>query len=172
MQDMTLIAAVDKNWAIGYENDVLIGIPEDRKHFKQLTMGNIIIIGRKTLESFPNGKPLPGRINIVVTKNKEYKAEGVILAYSIEEAVNTAQIIAGVTGMKIFVAGGGEIYRQLKGCCNEAVITYIDYCFENADTFFPGLDSDESWHLVSVSGRSVYENCEFEYRTYKKTEAF
>lgn len=168
MPDITMIAAVDSNWAIGCKGDVLLKLPEDRRHFKQLTLGSVIIIGRKTLESFPGGKPLPGRTNIVITGNKKYTARGVILAYSIEDALKKAEAISKADGKKIFVAGGGEIYRQMKDYCSEAVITYFDCKFEEADTYFPDLDKDDGWRLDAVSEKYSCDSCEFEFRTYKK----
>lgn len=169
MSDMTIIAAVDSNWAIGYKNDVLICIPEDRKHFKKLTMGNILIVGRKTLESFPEGKPLAGRITVTITNNKEYSANDVIIVYSPEEAVQKAEEISGRTSARIFVAGGGEIYSQLKDYCTEAVITYIYHGFEYCDTYLMNLDKDDEWELTEVSERFRSGEYEYEYRTYKRS---
>ena len=82
---MNMIAAVDSNWAIGNKNKLLISIPADMKMFRQETTGKVVVMGRKTLESFPNQKPLPNRTNIVLTRNKDYKVEGAVVVYSVEE---------------------------------------------------------------------------------------
>ena len=84
---MNIIVAVDNNWGIGYKNDLLVRIPNDQKFFREKTTGNVVIMGRKTLESFPEGKPLKNRTNIVITSDKSYKVDGAIVVHSIEEAL-------------------------------------------------------------------------------------
>lgn len=168
MPEMTIIAAVDSNWAIGCKNDELIKIPDDKKRFKQLTLGNILITGRKTLESFPEGKPLPGRTTIVITNNNEYEARDVIIVHSPKEAVKRAGEISKETSARIFVVGGGEIYRQMKDYCSEAMITYIYHEFETCDTYFPNLDSEKGWNLAEVSEKYQSGRYEYEFRIYKR----
>ena len=90
---MNMIAAVDSNWAIGNKNQLLVSIPADMKMFRQETTGKVVVMGRKTLESFPNQKPLPNRTNIVVTRNKSYKVDGAIVVYSIEELLEEKEEI-------------------------------------------------------------------------------
>lgn len=165
---MIMIGAVDANWAIGYRKDMLIHLPLDLKRFRELTTGNIIIIGRKTLESFPEGKPLKDRVNIVVTSDMEYDVPGVIVVHSIEEAVAKAEEIAAENTMSIFVAGGGQIYEQMEKYCDEALVTYIYHEFENCDTYFPNLDEKTEWKLVGVTDLQEFNDVRYEYRLYKK----
>ena len=103
---MNLIAAVDNNWAIGYQNSLLVRIPEDQKWFRETTTGKAVIMGRKTLESFPNKAPLKNRTNIVITKDINYKVEGAVVVHSVEEAVKAAE---GFASEDIYVIGGESI---------------------------------------------------------------
>lgn len=165
---MIMIGAVDANWAIGFNKDMLIHLPLDLKRFSELTTGNIIIIGRKTLESFPYGKPLKNRINIVISSDKEYDKEDTVVVHSIEDAVSEALRIAEDNSMKIFVAGGGQIYEQMLQYCDEALVTYIYHEFENCDTYFPRLEAKHEWNLVSVSGLQTFNDIKYEYRLYRR----
>ena len=87
---MNLIVAVDENWAIGYNNELLVSIPDDMKFFRETTTGKVVIMGRKTLESFPGGRPLKNRVNIVITKKEDYEVDGAVVVHSVEEAVKEA----------------------------------------------------------------------------------
>ncbi len=129
---MNIIASVDKNRGIGSNGDLLVHISEDLKNFKKMTTGNSIIMGRKTLDSFKGGKPLPNRENIVITREKDFSKEGVIVYNSIEKLLEDIDI----DDDKYFVVGGGQIYKQLIDYCNTLYLTLIDETFE-ADTFFP-----------------------------------
>ena len=99
---MNLIVAVDKNWAIGQDNKLLVSIPADMKFFRETTKGNIVVMGRKTLESFPQGQPLQNRVNIVISRNKDYKVKGAVVVHSIEEAIEEAKKYEG----DVYVIGG------------------------------------------------------------------
>ena len=138
---MNLIAAVDKNWAIGLNNKLLVSIPEDMKFFRQTTTGKVVVMGRKTLESFPNGQPLKNRTNIVLTSNRNYRVNGAIVVYSLEELLKE---LKKYPSEDIYVIGGESIYRQLVDYCDVAHITKIDYAY-NADSWFPNLDEKEEW---------------------------
>lgn len=162
---MQLIVAVDKNWGIGYNNDLLVSIPGDKKNFRMLTTGKTLIMGRKTLESFPEGRPLKDRVNIVVTRKRNYDGHGAIVVNSPEEAVAKARELSAEDD--IFVIGGGEIYAQLLDQCDTAVITKINYEY-TADTFFPNLDKDESWECVDESEEMTCFSMEYFFCTYKK----
>ena len=144
---MNLIVAVDKNWAIGYNNDLLVSIPADKKFFRTETTGKAIIMGRKTLESFPNGQPLKDRKNIVITRKKDYNAKDVTVVHSIEEAL---EAVKEFKSEDIYVIGGGEIYKQMLPYCALAHVTKIDYAYA-ADTYFPNLDADPEWELTGIS---------------------
>ena len=133
---MNAIVVVDSNWAIGRDGNLLVHLPGDLKYYREKTLGNVIAVGRKTLESFPGGKPLPGRTNIVITRNPEYRAEGCIICRSAEEA---RKKLAEYDQRKVFIAGGAEIYRQFMDDCSEFYVTKIYKSFE-ADRYFPNLD--------------------------------
>ena len=160
---MNVIVAVDKNWAIGKDNKLLANIPEDMKFFRETTTGGVVVMGRKTLESFPNGKPLPKRTNIVLTNNQDYKVEGAIIVHSVDEALEKAKAAGG----EIYVIGGENVYRQFLPLCDEALITRIDHSYE-ADAFFPNLDEDPEWELVDESDEETCFDITFTYCTYKR----
>lgn len=133
---MNAIVVVDKNWAIGKDGDLLVHLPGDLKYYKEKTTGNVIVVGRKTLESFPGGKPLPNRTNVVITRNPDYEAKGCILCRSKEEVLEK---ISKYDSEKVFIAGGAEIYKEFMEECHEFYVTKIDESFE-ADRYFPDLD--------------------------------
>ena len=161
---MNLIVAVDKNWAIGYKGDLLAKIPEDQKFFKKMTTGKVIIMGRKTLEAMPGGRPLPNRLNIVITNQKDYKVEDAVVVFSIEEALEAA---SSYKDEDVFVIGGETIYRQMLDLCTVAYITKIDNEYE-ADTFFPCLDKLEDWRLAKVTDGQVYQDLECGFCQYER----
>ena len=168
MTKMSMIAAVDAGWAIGYKNDVLIRIPEDRTFFRKHTVGNIIIVGRRTLESFPGGLPLKDRTNIVITSNKDYYVPQAVVVHSITEAAIKAIQISEKMSADIYVAGGEQIYRQMEQYCTDAYITYIYHKFEHSDAFFPELTRQRGWVLKEYSDLKCYEDIIYEYRHYVK----
>ncbi|RQP25897.1 dihydrofolate reductase [Piscinibacter terrae] len=129
---LSLIAAVARRGAIGRDNQLLCRISEDLKFFKRTTLGSPVIMGRKTWDSI--GRPLPGRRNIVITRNRQWQAEGVERTGSLDEALSLVQ-----NAPKVFIIGGGEIYRQALPMADELVLTEIDADFE-ADAFFPEWD--------------------------------
>lgn len=161
---MNLIAAVDNNWAIGFQNSLLVRIPEDQKWFRETTTGKAVIMGRKTLESFPNKAPLKNRTNIVITKDVNYKVEGAIVVHSVEEAVKAAE---GFASEDIYVIGGESIYRQMLPLCNVAHITKIDYTYQ-ADAFFPNLDADSEWKITETSDERTYFDLLYEFVKYER----
>lgn len=126
---VSLIAAVARNGAIGRNNALLWRLPEDLQHFKRVTLGHPVVMGRKTFDSI--GRPLPGRRNIVITRNPHWQTEGVETAASLQAA------LAGLPAdARAFVIGGGEIYAQALPLADELVLTEVDADFEG-DTFFP-----------------------------------
>lgn len=161
---MNLIAAVDKNWGIGIKGELLISIPDDMKFFKNTTTGNIVVMGRKTLESFPGKRPLKNRTNIVVTSDMSYNADGAEAVHSIPELL---EALKKFDSEKVYVIGGGTIYKQLLPYCDTAYITYIDYGYE-ADTFLNNLDEDDSWVLEEESEEQTYFDVEYYFRKYKR----
>ena len=162
---MNLIVAADKNWGIGKNNELLVQIPNDMKMFRSTTIGNVVVMGRKTLESFPNGKPLPKRTNIVLTKNKNYAAKGAIVVHSKEELLEE---LKKYPEEDIFVIGGESIYRMLLPYCTTAYVTRTDYAYD-ADTYFPNLDELPEWKLVEESEEETYFDIEYRFTKYEKS---
>ena len=165
---MILIFAVDSNWNIGYKGDMLYKISKDLKRFRRITEGNIIIMGRKTFESLPDKKPLPNRINIVITRNKEYKAGDVIVINSIDELYPLLKKLNPNNEMENFIIGGGEIARQTLDNCNKAYITKIYKTFEKVDTSIPNLDLLDNWKIVNKSRIYRDKDVEYQYVDYVK----
>ena len=161
---MNLIVAVDKNWAIGKNNKLLVSIPDDMKFFRQTTTGKVVVMGRKTLESFPNGKPLPNRVNIVLTRDINYQVKDAIVVHSKEELNKE---LTKYNSDDIYVIGGESIYRMLVDECDKAFVTYIDYAYD-ADTYFPNLEEKPEWKLVEESEEQTYYDLEFYFRTYTR----
>ena len=160
---MDLIVAVDNNWAIGNQGDLLVSIPEDHKFFRQTTMGNVVVLGRKTLAGFPNGLSLAGRDNIILSSNPEYTVRGGTVVHSKEELFRE---LKKYEDKEIFVIGGGQIYEMLLPYCRYAHVTKIDYDYA-ADTYFPNLDKLENWELVADSEEHTYFDLEFYFHKYE-----
>ena len=161
---MKAIVAVDRNWAIGKNNDLLVRIPEDMKRFRAFTTGNVIVMGRKTLESFPNGLPLPNRVNVVLTTNPNFIVKGVVVAHSIDEL---QEVLKEYDDKEIYVVGGDSVYKQLVPMCDEVIATKIDFAYD-ADKFFPNLDNDDEWYVDSESEELTYYDIIFNYVNYRK----
>lgn len=159
---MKLIVAVDKNWAIGKNGNLLAHIPSDMKHFKEKTLNHFVVMGRKTLESFPNQKPLINRTNLVLTRNINYNANGVEIFHSLQELQKR---LCGHDD--VFIIGGGQIYREFLPYCDEAIVTYIHKEFD-ADTYFPNLDTLPNWYLEKESDIFHDGPYSFTFRIYKK----
>lgn len=163
---MNLIVAVDKNWAIGNQNKLLVSIPADMKFFRETTMNKVVVMGRKTLESFPNGLPLKKRTNIVITRDKKYQVKDAIVVHSVEEAVEE---LKKYDEEEIYVIGGESIYRQMLPYCKVAHVTKINHAYE-ADTFFPNLDEMEDWEVTGVSDEQTYFDLEYEFVRYERVK--
>ncbi len=161
---MNLIVAVDKNWAIGKNNELLVRIPADQKFFRETTTGKVVVMGRKTLESFPNGLPLKNRTNIVLTRNPKYQVKDAIVVHSMEEL---HEELKKYKSEDIFVIGGEKIYEQLLDECDIAHVTKINYAYD-ADSYFPNLDEREDWELVGDSEEQTYFDLEFYFYLYKR----
>lgn len=166
-KDMILIFAIDKNWNIGYDGDLLYKISADLKRFRKLTEGNIVVMGRRTFEALPDKKALPNRINIVLTRDKNYKAEGAIVINSLEELSSLLDEYKTSTNgnKKVFVIGGGNIASQLIDYCNRAYITKVFKTFP-ADTLIPNLDLDANWKIEKESEVFKEEDLLFKYVDY------
>jgi dihydrofolate reductase len=136
---ITLIAAAAENNALGKDNDLLWHLPEDFKRFKQITSGHYIIMGRKTFESFP--KPLPNRTHIIITRQKEYLADGCLVVHSLEEALEISP-----QNEEVFIIGGAQIYKQALPFADKIDLTRVHIELD-ADAFFPEFNTSE-WNLV------------------------
>ena len=164
---MTIIVAADENWAIGNKDDLLVRIKEDHRNFKALTKGNVVILGRKTLCTFPGGLPLKERTNIIMSRDPEYKVEGAEVAHSVEELL---EIVKQYDDDKVFVIGGGTIYDQLLPYCNKAVVTRLDHAYE-ADTYFHNLDEDAEWVITNTSDEMTSFDLTYHFVTYERKKA-
>ena len=157
---MNLIAAVDRNWALGFQNQLLVRIPADLKRFKTLTMGHPVILGRKTLETFPGGRPLPGRRNLILSATPGYQVEGAEVFPSLDSLLERAPQDA-------FVIGGESVYRALLEQCQRAYITRIDASFP-ADCWLPNLERDPGWEIEKQDPVCSYGDITFQYITYQR----
>ncbi len=145
---MNMIVAADRNWAIGKGGDLIYSIPEDMKFFRRMTQGKTLVMGRRTLESFPGGKPLPKRVNVVLTSNRDYAPENVVVVHDYAELFAE---IAKYPEDEVMLIGGGRLYTDLAKYCRLAYITRIDAESEGADTFIPNFDELEGWHLKEIT---------------------
>jgi len=162
---MDLIVAVDNNWAIGNKGELLVSIPEDMKFFRQTTMGSVVVLGRKTLAGFPNGLPLKGRDNIILSTNMDYKVKDALVVHSKEELLEKLKIYED---RQIFVIGGGAVYEMLLPYCKYAHVTKINYSYQ-ADTHFPNLDKLDNWKIVEESDEHTYFDLEYYFYKYENS---
>jgi len=159
---MNIIVAVDKNWAIGYQNKLLNSIPEDMKFFRETTTGKVVVMGRKTLESFPNGRPLKNRTNVVITRQEDYEAPGAVVVHSVDEAMD---YLKDFKSEDIYVIGGASIYEQMLPYCDVAHVTVMDYAYQ-ADTWFPNLDEMDDFVVAADSEEKTYFDLEYCFKMY------
>lgn len=161
---MNLIVAVDANWAIGNKNKLLVRIPSDHKHFREETTGKIVVLGRKTLETFPQGQPLPNRTNIILSTDKNYKVKDAVVVHSIEELLEE---LKQYDTNDVYIIGGDSIYRQMLSYCDTAHVTKINHAYE-ADSYFPNLDEQEEWEITEDSEEQTYFDIEYQFLKYEK----
>ena len=158
---MNLIVAVYEDWGIGRDGTQPVALSADRKFFRETTRGATVIVGRRTIEDFPGKKPLPGRVNVALTRS-ETEIPGFTVCHSPEEAVELAK-----NAEKSFVIGGGSIYRQMLPYCDAAYITKV-HCDPGSDTFFPDLDADENWYLAQTLQSGEENGIAYEMLLYKR----
>lgn len=161
---MNLIVNVDKNWAIGYKGKLLVSIPEDMKFFRSETMGKVVVLGRKTLSTFPNGLPLKNRTNIVLTRNPEFEAKGATVCHSVEEVL---ECVSEYPSEDVYIIGGDTIYKQFLPYCDVAHVTRMEHAYE-ADAWFPNLEEDPEWELTGQSEEKTYFDLEFTFNRYER----
>ncbi len=161
---MNMIAAVDSNWAIGRNGRLLVTIPNDHKHFREETTGKVVVLGRKTLETFPQGLPLQGRTNIILSRDPQFRVKGAEVVHSLEE------LRPGLKAYReedVYCVGGESIYRQLLPWCNRVHITKIDRSYE-ADAWFPNLDKDPDWEITADSEEQTYFDIAYTFLRYER----
>ena len=161
---MNLIAAVDRNWAIGNKGQLLVRIPGDHRMFRQETLGKVIVYGRKTLETFPMSQPLDRRVNIVMSTNPNYKVNNATVVHSIEELL---EVLSAYPSEDVYVIGGDSVYRLLLPYCDTAHITKVDYAYE-AYAYFPNLDNDPEWEITADSDEQTYFDLAYTFIRYER----
>lgn len=159
---MRLIAAVGRGWEIGKDGGLLFSIPEDKRFFRSTTLGKVVVMGRKTLESLPDGKPFDTRINVVLTKNAQYKLKNAIVRHSVDDVLELAR---SYRPENVFIIGGQMIYEQLLVYCDTAYITKVDAAAQ-ADRFFPNVDAMENWTMKSASEWKAHGDLRFKFCEY------
>lgn len=163
---MKAILSADRNWGIGNGNKLLVSIPSDMKFFRQTTTGKVVVMGRKTLESFPNGQPLKNRTNIVLTENPDYRVKDAVIVHSKEELLKTLE---QYDTEDIYIIGGESIYRMMLPYCDTVLVTKIDRAFQ-ADTFFPDLDKMEGWEMTEEGEEQTCFDLEFRFTKYERRQ--
>ena len=159
---MNVIVAVDEHWAIGKDGDQLCYIPADLKRFQALTTGHAVLLGRKTLDTFPGGRPLKNRRNLILSHQAGLQIPGAEVFSDLETALAAAPADS-------FVIGGESVYRQALPHCRRAYVTKLQKSFP-ADRHFPNLDADPAWRLVEEEGPFQHEDLRFTYATYERVD--
>ena len=164
---MNLIVNVDSNWAIGYRGKLLVSIPEDMKFFRSETTGKVVVLGRKTLDTFPGGQPLKNHTNIILTRNPNYQVKGAIICHSVEEVLEE---LKKYNSEDVYIIGGDSIYKEFLPYCDVAHVTRTDHVYD-ADAWFPNLEEDPAWVLTGESEEKTYFDLEFRFCRYERREA-
>lgn len=161
---MNIIVAVDNHWAIGNKNELLVRIPNDHKHFREETTGKVVVLGRKTLATFPQGMPLQNRTNIILSKDPKFQVKGAEIVHSVEELLKE---LKAYDSEDVYIIGGESIYRQLLPYCDVVHVTKIDHVYE-ADTYFPNLDETEEWEITEDSDELTYFDLAYQFLKYER----
>ena len=164
---MNLIVNVDSNWAIGSRGKLLVSIPEDMKFFRSETTGKVVVLGRKTLDTFPGGQPLKNRTNIILTRNPNYQVKGAIICHSVEEVLEE---LKKYNSEDVYIIGGDSIDKEFLPYCDVAHVTRTDHVYD-ADAWFPNLEEDPAWVLTGESEEKTYFDLEFRFCRYERREA-
>ena len=172
---ISAIVAVDKDWGIGFEGQLLEHLPPDMKYFKETTMGNIVIMGRKTWDSLPV-KPLINRHNVIISKSiPETKLpqiitnrEDPVTFLRMDSLIQNWEKVKRFSNKDIFIIGGGEIYKQLLPYCNRVYVTLIEKSHDNVDTYFPNLNKDPNWEVSTCTELRDYGNIPYAFLTYDR----
>ena len=161
---MNMLVCADKNWGIGNKDQMLVSIPSDKKFLQEVTLGKVIIGGRKAMEALPGGTTLKGRVNIVLTSKKDYSFSDAVIVHSMEEAMAE---LDKYPSEDIFVIGGESVFRQFLPYCDRVFVTKVDYKYE-ADAFFENLDDSEEWVMTHDSDEQTYYDLEYYLYQYKR----
>lgn len=161
---MNAIVVVDQNWGIGREGNLLVHLPGDLKYYKEKTTGNVIVYGRKTLSTYPGGKPLPNRTNIVLTRSQDYSNEGCIICHSREEVLEAVKDYDPET---VFISGGAETYNLFFDDVDTFYVTKIYEAYE-ADRFFPNLD-ELGFEVVWESEMQEHKGIKYQFLKYVRS---
>ncbi|MCH5341441.1 MAG: dihydrofolate reductase [Acetatifactor sp.] len=161
---MNIIVAADSNWAIGNKDKLLISIPNDHKHFREETTGKVVVLGRKTLQTFPQGLPLKNRTNIILSRNPDYTVKDATVVHSLEELLEE---LKKYNTEDVYVIGGESVYRLLLPYCDTAHVTKIDHAYQ-ADTYFPDLDQDPDWEITADSDELTYFDIPYQFIQYQR----
>ena len=163
---MNIIAAGDSDGAMGKNSRLWVRMPMDQQFFRETTTGKVVVMGRKTLESFPEGRPLKNRTNIVLTHNPSYQVKDALVVHSLEELHKELE---KYNSEDIYVIGGEMIYRELLDECDVAHITKIDFAYD-ADAYFPNLDELPEWQITEDSEEQTYFDLEFHFYKYERVK--
>ena len=161
---MKAILSADRKWGLGYQGRLLVSIPSDLRFFRETTMGHVVVMGRKTLESLPAGQPLAGRKNVVLTRDEAYKVKGCEIFHNLKDAM---EFLKQFKSEDIYIIGGAEIYEAFLPYCDTAHITWIDYEYM-ADTWLPNLDKDPDWEVTADSDEQTYFDLEYSFMKYER----
>ena len=162
-RDLSAIVAVCDDWGIGIDGGMLVSNRDDMRHFVACTTPGTVVMGRKTLESLPGGRPLKGRRNVVLTRDASFAREGAEVVHSLDEALAAVE-----RDERVWVIGGDSVYHALLPYCSRAVVTK-NHCVRPADSFFPNLDADPAWEVADVMGEGVTpEGVAYEFVEYRR----
>ena len=161
---MNMIVAVDENWGIGCKGKLLVSIPNDHKMFREMTTGKVIVYGRKTLDTFPQGQPLPGRTNLVLSANPSFARKGAQVFQSESELFAA---LKEYDDADIFIVGGESVYRLMLPYCDTVHVTKIDHAYA-ADAFFPNLDELKEWEITADSEEQTYFDIPYTFLRYER----
>ena len=162
---ISAIVAVDESFGIGFNGDLLEHIPEDLKHFKELTSGHTVVMGRKTWDSLPK-KPLPNRHNLVITKDPSiYELTNEAWFYTLHQI---KVLMLKNKNVSYFILGGGQIYEKLLPICDKVYLTKIMVSHENVDTYFPNIELMDNWKCVEQSEIKQYNDISYQFKTYSR----
>jgi dihydrofolate reductase len=164
---MNMIVAADENWAIGSRGRLLVSIPNDQKQFRLETTGKVIVLGRKTLETFPQGMPLKSRTNIILSGDRNFAVRDAVTVHSLEELFAE---LKKYRPEDVYVVGGESVYRQMLPFCDTVHVTKIDHAYE-ADAYFPNLDQDPEWEITEESDEQIYFDLSYTFLKYERKGA-